>query len=473
MNKKYTDLIQNTLIFSLGSFGSKLILFFLVPLYTHYMTTDEYGIADLVFTVAQFLIPFMSVVIYDAVIRFGLAKTVHREDVLRIGYTIIAIDCLGSFLMIPAINLYAPLAAWKWYLSAYLVASIMDAIQFNYLKVCNRNKLFAGLSIFKTFCMAGLNVILIAWLHTGIRGYLLSNILALSVTNVFVFILGHYKSELQRSHWNGFLAKEMLWFSAPLILNNISWWFIQSADKVLVEYMMGAAALGVYTVAAKIPALINVIISIFSQAWGISSITEYESTADTSFYSIVQKVYIAIVCAACIGYVSVIKIFMGCYVSAEYQDAWQYVPLLLVSAVFSSISSFYGSIYGALKKSFNNMLSTFFSALTNVSLAWLLIPMIGIWGAILGTVFAYGFIAMYRMIDVRRFMKIQMNWHYFFINCVIIIGQALFVSLDIYANAISVIAVLGYCLNNKSILVKMYKVMKLKIERKNVYNEKR
>ena len=35
--------MKDTLIFSLGSFGSKIILFFMVPLYTNYLTTEEYG----------------------------------------------------------------------------------------------------------------------------------------------------------------------------------------------------------------------------------------------------------------------------------------------------------------------------------------------------------------------------------------------------------------------------------------------
>ena len=65
-----------------GSVGSKLILFLLVPLYTNYMTTEEYGSADLVFTVAQLLVPFVSAVIFDAVVRFGLMKTQRHQDVL-------------------------------------------------------------------------------------------------------------------------------------------------------------------------------------------------------------------------------------------------------------------------------------------------------------------------------------------------------------------------------------------------------
>ena len=74
MNDKYKALFKDTIIFAIGNLGSKMILFFLVPLYTNYLTTEEYGTADLIFTVAQLVVPVVSLTIYDAVIRFGLDK---------------------------------------------------------------------------------------------------------------------------------------------------------------------------------------------------------------------------------------------------------------------------------------------------------------------------------------------------------------------------------------------------------------
>ena len=60
---KYKRLVTDTIVFALGNLGSKVILFFMVPLYTNYMTTEEYGTSDLVFTVAQLLVPFVSVLL--------------------------------------------------------------------------------------------------------------------------------------------------------------------------------------------------------------------------------------------------------------------------------------------------------------------------------------------------------------------------------------------------------------------------
>ena len=74
MRNKVKKLIKDFFIFALGSLGSKVILFLLVPLYTSFLSTEEYGIADLIFTLTQVLVPIVSLSIWQGVIRFGLSK---------------------------------------------------------------------------------------------------------------------------------------------------------------------------------------------------------------------------------------------------------------------------------------------------------------------------------------------------------------------------------------------------------------
>ena len=68
----------------------------MVPLYTNYMTSAEYGTADLIFTIAQLLVSILSVVIFDAVIRFGLSGGEKRENVLFVGFIVLFFYNFGS-----------------------------------------------------------------------------------------------------------------------------------------------------------------------------------------------------------------------------------------------------------------------------------------------------------------------------------------------------------------------------------------
>jgi O-antigen/teichoic acid export membrane protein len=450
MNKKFKILFKDTLIFALGSLGSKVILFFLVPLYTNFLTTEEYGIADLVFTTSQLIIPIVSIVIYEAVIRFGLTKDQNPAEVLKVGLTIGALGTLLTVATTPLFGFYSPISPWKWYLCVYVVLNFTSNILMSYLKVKDRNKRYAIISVTRTLIMALLNILLLAVLKTGVRGYLIANICASAICVVLAATAGNAISDFTSASFNRTLCGEMIRYAVPLILNDLSWWVIHSSDKFMIEAMVSASALGLYTVATKIPSLINVMISIFGQAWGISSIREIESSNDTRFYSTVLKGYMFITFGACVFLVSIIKPFMTIYVGKDFQTAWTFVPILLVSAVFSSISSYYGQLYGALKKSVNSMVTTLSAAVINIIVNYILIQKMGVWGAVIGTVSAYICLVIMRMFDVKRYIGIDIDYTRLIINCAIIIAQGILVSQNFHIVIVSILSITLFAAVNYS-----------------------
>ena len=461
MKDKFKTLIKDTLIFAIGNLGSKLILFFLVPLYTNALSTSEYGTADLVYTVSQFLVPFFSVVIFDAVIRFGLSKFEKSNEVLLCGLLVWLLGTIGIVIITPLFRYYATVSDWKWFLCIYSSATILWQILMNYVKCIGRNKTYAIISIIQTALLAGLNILLLLVFKIGVKGYLLSNILSLLITCILIILITNILPTLKYTKLNKRLLKEMVWYSSPLIFNNVSWWIIHSTDKIMLEMMIGASALGIYTVATKIPSLINVMISIFSQSWGISSIKEIESSKDMTFYSEVLKTYTFLVFFACVTIIAIIKPFMTIYVGREFVDSWHYVAILLVSAVYSAIASYYGSIYSALKKSLRNMSTTVSGAIINIIVNFFCIKTMGIIGAAIGTAVAYMVIAIARMIDIRKMISIQQNWIRFIINSLIVILDAIFVSLDFHVGVVSITTIVFFTLINKDDILHLIKSIRV------------
>ena len=453
MSSRYKVLLKDTLIFGLGNLGTKLILFLMVRLYTNYLSDAEYGIADLVFTVAQLMAPFLSVVIFDAIIRFGLSDKERKEDIILVGVIVWGLAAILGLVLTPVVSLYKAMAEWKWYLYFYVISNIADSIGYCYLKAKGKNKVYAILSVLQTALMASLNVFFLVYRSMGIRGYLLAYILSEVVTDACLIITADIIKDLKKARFDRDLFKRMILYSSPLIMNNVSWWVIQSSDKVMVEAMVSAAALGIYTAAAKIPSLINVMVSIFQQAWGISAVKEYESSNDRAYYSMVLRYLFLFISGACIFFVAIMKVFMTHYVGKNFIDAWHYVPMLLVSAVFAGVAGYFGSMYSALKKSVNNMLSTATAAAVNILVNFMLIPQLGIWGAVIGTLVAYITIAFFRLFDVKRFVQIDIKWKTFVPTALILLLQAIAVSLDYHIYLISFAAAALYLtINFKDIL---------------------
>ena len=80
--KKYSDLSKNALLFTVSSFGTRVISFLFVPLYTYVLSTKDYGNIDIITTTVQLLIPILTLNIQDAILRFSLDKEYHAEDVI-------------------------------------------------------------------------------------------------------------------------------------------------------------------------------------------------------------------------------------------------------------------------------------------------------------------------------------------------------------------------------------------------------
>ena len=117
---KYKRLAGDTLIFAIGSFGSKLILF--------------------LYTAGNLIIPFVSLVIFDAVFRFTLDKSVKKENVILNAAIVFLIGSAVCVAGVPLIGLYPSLQEWKWYVSIYVISCMSAQISMTYVKAKERSK---------------------------------------------------------------------------------------------------------------------------------------------------------------------------------------------------------------------------------------------------------------------------------------------------------------------------------------------
>lgn len=278
----------------------------------------------------------------------------------------------------------------------------------------------------------------------GVIGYLLSTIISLSVTALLAFVYSGAINDILVSKYNHNLMKDIIVFSIPFIFNDISWWLVHSSDKVMIEWMINKSVLGLYTAATKIPSFINSVTAIFSQAWGIASIKEFDDSNDTEFYSKVFKYFFIIIYGVCVCVISVIKPFMSIYLGKEFVEAWHYVPLLLVSASFAAISTFAGSLFGALKKSKDLMNTTIVSAIANIIINFFFIPICGVWGAVIGTVVAYVVVSVSRLITIYKYLRMDYSLMLFIPMSLLLIVEGIFIGLDFYVLPVGIVSLLLY-----------------------------
>ena len=78
---KYKKLALNTMIFAIGSFGSKILVLLLTRLYTKNIDPIGMGIKSQLEMTALFLQPIFTFALQEYLIRFGLDKNYDKRDV--------------------------------------------------------------------------------------------------------------------------------------------------------------------------------------------------------------------------------------------------------------------------------------------------------------------------------------------------------------------------------------------------------
>lgn len=183
-------------------------------------------------------------------------------------------------------------------------------------------------------------------------------------------------------------------------MNSLGWWANNVSDRYVVTFLCGIAVNGVYSVAYKIPSILNTFQQIFIQAWQISAIKEYTNRDSRVFYGKALNCMNVMMCICCMGLILLTKPIARLLYAKDFYAAWQYVPFLLVSSVFNSASGILGPILTANKNSKAMGTSALYGALINIGLNIILVYIMGAQGAAIATAISSFFIYLFRKFAV-------------------------------------------------------------------------
>ena len=468
MNKKSKKLLANTVLFFIGSIGSKLIQFFLVPIYTYTLSTSEFGVTDLVLTTINFLIPFFSIQISDGLLRFGLDKKTEQDSVINCSFRILFFGSLLSIAMIPLFNISNTLKNWIFYFLLILNLRMYRDLFSIILKIKDKNKLFALDSILYTLVLCVTSAINLLVLKLGIKGYFLSYVIANTFSIVFIVLIARINLKDMLKQIDKKLLKKLIIYSLPLIINSISYWITTAFDRYMINWMLDKESVGIYAVASKIPTILSTLTGIFSQAWLISSITEYETERNSKFYSEIFSYYCQFSLIVCAILILFIKPFMTIYVSGAYYSAWIYSPVLILSAVFSGTCSFLNGIYYAYKKNISTTMTTIVGAVINILLNFIFIPKIGIMGATIATLISWFIITILKLKLMYKFININIQFMDLVFSVLLIIIEILILNLNGYiiTYVINTLITIIIIILNKRVILKCINGLKTKFKRR-------
>lgn len=367
------------------TFLSKIITFLMLPLYTGFLTTEEYGVISMITTTSELVVPVLTVCAHEGLFRFMYDVEVSKADAWKVAtylfwrgilLCVIGITILGFFKIIQMEYLI-------YFFSFSVVSGFFQLLSF-YYRGLNRTNIMLETNVACAFFNCLFSIVLIVKYRLGLEGYFISQILGYIVS----IIWGCFRVKLKGIIYiqvDKEIRKKIQKYSIPLIVTSIGWWIGNFIDRYVVTYFLGTSANGIYSVSYKIPTIISLLAMIMNRAWTLSVLNQNELQSSEKFMSKLYEMYNSVLILGS-AFIILINIPLAKILYAnKFYEAWKYTGPLVLSATFITLSNFYDAIFLKEKDTKSTAIVSVIVAVSNAILSLLLVQISGIMGVAIGT----------------------------------------------------------------------------------------
>ena len=400
---------KNTVLIAISKFSNQLLLFFMLPFYTTWLSVDEYGLVDLIVTYGSLFAPLVLLNMEMAVFRHLVDERQSRSGQTRIITNAVEITAAVSMLAV------ATLALLSTILDPYLVGAMavyffssgFASLILNIARGLGRVKAFAVVGIGQGLIGVVANVILIYYLHLGAIGMLLGLSIAAVASSAVLAVVLALPSKIKKSARDRGTKKQLIRYSLPLIPNSISWWAFNASDRTIISLVISVASNGIYAVSNKFSGVLSSLWGVFYLSWSETAATNINKPNNEKLFSYIANVSVAVFGGLAIVGIAATSVFFPFMVNNSFHEALLYVPVLMLASLLNSVVGYYSAIYIAKKMTREVMHTSVTAAIINVIGTISLIWFIDIWAAAISTAVAYGVMAIYRHYDIKKYIAIS------------------------------------------------------------------
>lgn len=383
-------LLKGIVTYAIGDFGSKILSFLIVPLYTYYIAPDKMGTYDLLINTIGLLSPVITLQISDAAYRWLVDPREENTPYIRATFQLLLHNALIATLVILAVNRFIPIPYCVYFILTLLSTRALNTIK-KLVRGLGNQKLFALSGILYTVSYLSLNVIQIVWMGRGVDALFSSAIIANCLAIILIFLVEHRlwvniycRPERER-------LLKMLRYSTPLVPNLLNWWVINSSDRYIVRCFLGLVSNGILSVAGKFPTALDMVISLFSTSWQDVSIADTDGSTESrnTYYSEIFRTLYRMTLSMLWFFIPMTKAYILLTMEKSYAGAADIVAFYYLGSVFRGFSSFYGVGYlrnGNTKMAFR---TSIVAALVNVAVHLSTIRFLGLHAASISTFVAF------------------------------------------------------------------------------------
>jgi O-antigen/teichoic acid export membrane protein len=411
--------------YTAASILSKVIAVALLPLYTRYLTPEDYGAAEVLFA---------AVVAVSIVVRFGLIEAILRfyykdgEDPKQVvRSTFAGLFWLSTLAALVALPFAGPISeallptdaadperispAEAADLARIAIAGLWVLTMHEFLltlfRLEERARAFFVTTILNVLASIALTVVLVVGFDEGARGLLLG-----SYATGAAFVLGLIV--LQWRHlslrFDPGLLRRLFRFGLPTMPAEVSLYMLNFVDRLIIVRTVGLAEAGLYSLAVKFAQAVNVLVRGFQLAWPPLAYSIRDDDEARRTYATVVTLFVA----GCAFVVTGMWLFSRWIVRAlaapEFFDSYEAVGLVATAVTLYALYLVLVVILGRTGRTEFNMPAALGALVANVALNLILVPPLGIVGAGLALVASYLVVLGLMLWFTQRLFPVPYEW---------------------------------------------------------------
>ncbi len=395
MFKNLFNTAKHTIIYSLGNLSIKMVGFILLPLYTTYLTTADYGLLAIIEAIAQFSIGVLSFKLSTAMLRWASVEsdTYKKKQIiftamLSSGILIIPF-VVSSFifasylseLLLDSDKLYI----YFYYLSIYIFVEIYNSFILDLLRLKQKSVLYIIILITKLLLNLVLAIYFVAYAQIGVEGIVLSMLIS---SALFSFVTIPFTLKQIVFKFDIKTGKEMFIYGFPLVFSTISTMILTLADRFALKHFYSLSEVGIYNLGYKLSSIVNiVIIQSFQMGFLPIAYKMYDKEGAKEFFAkvLTYLTFVLVFSVLTLSFYSK-EIILLLSKDPAYYEAYKIVPFISYTFLIKGIYYMFSLGLHFVKKTKYNSFIVLTGAVINLILNFALIPNYGIYGASIASI---------------------------------------------------------------------------------------
>lgn len=429
-------------VYAIGNIGSKLVTFLLVPFYTYYITNPaDYGYYDLCLTTMFCIIPIVGMLLQEGAFRFLIDTDDFNEQRKVVSYVLTTVGRNAIFVLVVGLLVWLCFDIKYMLLTmAFGLVQTIYEVELQIVRGLGKTKLFVSAGIVNSLLIGGLSVLFVMLFDMGVPGIFWANILSrLAIVCMLDWRAGILQRYFSVKALDKKFGREILHYSLPLIPSGLCFWFLTANNYYFLEHYCGMTEIGLYGIMSRFSSILFVLVYIFYQTWQQNAIEQYNTPDRDRFFSSVFNNYVYLLCGMAILFSFGVRLNYGWLVSEQYRPSAIYLFINSIYVMAYSLSAFFELGYQCTKNT-RRIVPPLFMALGIILVSnYILVPRFAIWGVVYSSLIAWSFILVYRAIDTRKYMKINISKLNLLLLCFMVVAGV------IYYNSTSVAVDIIFC----------------------------